>query len=155
MKSCMKILILFILGISITGCNLIPHQYKSASDLTTNFKDVRVFKFDDDFKTVLPEIIRSANLCGIEFRKKDIEIGGAAAASNYEIKVSEQTSTSARIEIWSVHFIDTYLYEVIDVEANQNSTVVKHYQLKEVHAGNKFRVEDLSSWYKSEKVTCE
>lgn len=139
----------------LSACNLIPHQYKSSEELVANFVDTKEFQFEGSFNDVFPKLVSAAEVCGAEFRKKDIEVGGAAAASNYEIRITNKTQESARLEIWSVHFIDTYLYEVIDVASANGKTTATHYQLNDVHKGNKFRLEDMSSWYGKKQVTCE
>lgn len=151
----MKFFTFLMLTLSLASCKLIPHQYKTSEDLVANFVDAKTFKFEGEFESVFPILIKSAEFCGIEFRKKDIEVGGAAAVSNYEIRVTNQQPNSARLEIWSVHFIDTYLYEVIDVTSENGTTIATHYQLDDVHNDNKFRLEDMSSWFGNDQVTCE
>jgi hypothetical protein len=151
----MRFFILLLIIVSLTACNLIPHQYKTSDELVTNFVDAKTFQFEGAFKDVFPILVSSAEFCGLAFRQRDIDIGGVAAASNYEIRVTNETGDSARLEIWSIHFIDTYLYEVIDVSSADGVTIATHYQLKDVHDGNKFRLEDMSSWYGKEVVSCE
>jgi hypothetical protein len=151
----MKYFVILIGLFILSGCNLIPHQYKSSNELVANFTDVKQFEFDGQFADVFPVLIDAAKACAVEFRRNGIDVVGAASASTYDVRIVNETTSSARIEIWSVHFIDTYLFEVIDVEANSNKTVAKHYQLETVHTGNDFRLEDLSSWYKSDQVRCD
>lgn len=45
----MKYMTLLIAALSMTICNLIPHQYKSSDELVANFLDVRAFQFDGTF----------------------------------------------------------------------------------------------------------
>lgn len=151
----MKYIFVVITVFALVACKLIPHQYKSSEELVANFVDAKEFQFEDGFEQVFPVLVESAKVCATEFRKKDIDVGGAAAASNYEIKITDQTQSSARLEIWSIHFVDTYLYEVIDISAINDQTIAKHYQLDDVHTGNKFRLENLSSWYGEQQIACE